>query len=76
MAVNSLKEKIPIYLGSGISEKNIHAYKKYIIGIIVSTSLKKTSTSIHKVNIKPYKTRVDISKVKKLRLEINKTTNI
>lgn len=72
LKISALKEKIPIYLGSGVSDKNIHKYSKYIKGVIVSTSLKKDSTLVHKINVKPYSSRIDIHKVKKLRHQIDK----
>lgn len=69
--INELKEvknsvrNFPILVGSGLDKNNIKSIFKYANGAIVSTSLKKGGKT-GGVNIKSYKQRIDIKKVKDL----------
>ncbi len=60
----------PILLGSGVDSNNIGALFKYANGAIISTSLKADSGVKHKVNIKPYSSRISLLKVIKLKKSI------
>jgi membrane complex biogenesis BtpA family protein len=58
-------EDFPILVGSGLDKNNIKSIFKYANGTIVSTSLK-SGHKTREVNVKSYKQRIDIKKVKDL----------
>lgn len=62
----------PILIGSGLDKNNAKQLFKYANGAIVSTSLKKGGEKRGEINVKPYKRRIDLSKVGELVRAINK----
>jgi uncharacterized protein len=56
----------PIYIGSGVDEKNVANLFSVANGAIVSTSLKEGSADSKEVNLKPYDSRISKDKVKAL----------
>jgi membrane complex biogenesis BtpA family protein len=59
-------EDFPILIGSGLDKNNIHNLFQFANGAIVSTSLKKGTKKLREKNVKLYKQRIDIQKVKDL----------
>jgi len=55
----------PIIIGSGATEKNAHALLEYGNGIIVGTSLKTGKKQVENVNIKSYREKISLLKVKR-----------
>lgn len=56
----------PILVGSGLDAKNVSQLFRHANGGIVSTSLKQGAGSNSEVNIKSYRQRIDLQKVKRL----------
>lgn len=72
IAVRRVTKDFPILVGSGVDSRNIKRLFKYADGAIVSTSLKKGGVKGGETNIKSWKQRIDIKKVKKLTSIIKK----
>ena len=66
ITVRNTIPNFPILIGSGVNKKNINGLLKYANGIIVSTSLKKGVVKKGEINLKSWKQRVDVKKVKEL----------
>ncbi len=58
--------KFPILIGSGVDSANVKNLFQYANGAIVSTSLKSGGKQRNETNIKSYKQRIDVRKVRKL----------
>jgi len=56
----------PILVGSGTDKENVKSLFEYTDGAIVSTSLKSGRVRSKEINVKSYKQRIDVKKVKNL----------
>ncbi len=68
-AIEILRQHIgafPILVGSGANEDNVKTLFRFANGAIVSTSLKSGTVKRKEINVKPYRARIDYSKVKEL----------
>lgn len=65
----------PLLIGSGVNLDNIEDFIKIADGIIVGTSLKKGSNDKGEINVKSFKKRVDVEKVKLFISKVKKLRN-
>ncbi|MEK7479614.1 MAG: BtpA/SgcQ family protein, partial [Patescibacteria group bacterium] len=64
--VRQAVKTFPIFIGSGVSEKNIKKLFQYANGVIVSTSLKEGGSKTGEINIKGWGQRIARTKVARL----------
>ncbi len=58
--------KFPILLGSGLDADNVSGLFRYVNGGIVGTSIKKGKKIGREINVKSYRQRIDVERVKHL----------
>jgi len=71
-SVRAAVKSSPILIGSGVNVNNIQNLFNYADGAIVSTFLKEGKSKKEEVNVKGWKQRIDIQKVKTLIRKIKK----